>query len=515
MSLFGKPDINKLAAKRKTKQIVKILENSKNIELRLEAAEALRKLQDRVAVDALIEALKEGEEILRTTSAKALASIGDSSAVKPLIGALIRGSVDLRVAASHALGSLKAHEALKHLLTNLKSNIPEIRLAAIEALGMIGDPNSVKLVSKFIWEEDDSARMVTITALESIGSPDAENAIKTVYKIGSSDVRNAASKALFNLGLIPDKDQVDNWIRAEEEEESVPFDIPGKLLDYIKGKGDLPAIPEIINKLNILLNDPESTLKDIAEVVRTDSVLTARVVHIANSSYYSRGQMQISNLQMAVSRLGISQIKRLVYSFSVMKQFENIGLIDRKIFWKHSFTAAQIAQAICKVLGKCRRETEEAYIAGLMHDIGIPVFVHIVPQAYESFLRMTVGDKSHDPEFSIYNEEMEAIGTSHAQIGAAYISYWWPVEDTIVNAVGNHHKSIDDPALGFLEKLVITADDFCHSRGIYNGVNVIRTDVPFEQDSLKILGFSDEQIGRFMESVDEEVEAAELILSLG
>ncbi|MBC8278523.1 MAG: HDOD domain-containing protein [FCB group bacterium] len=511
--LFGPPKIDKYVRTGNVKKLIKALKYDKDHAIQEEAIDALGILRDPRGVIPLAELLRDGSEHIKVLTAKALGELGHPAAVPELLANLGIGSVGLRPIAARALGLIGDKSAVKGLEAafNLKSE--ELQEASAKALGLIGDRSAIGFLIKNIEKRSDNVKCEVVMALERIGDENCAGALVDIYQKGSGEVRAAASKALARFGFVPDKEKADNWVKGAEQKRE--YAIPDKLLELIRGKGDLPSIPEIINRLHKKLNDPESTLPEIANLIKTEPALTARVIQIANSSFYSPGGVTITNLVTALGRLGIEQVRDIVYSISVLKQFESAKLIDNRKFWAHSLVTAFLSQSLCRVSQRSKIERESAFVAGLMHDVGIMVFCHIVPGAYERFLKMMVGDRGKFSEFHLDREEKESMGTSHQEVGAAYIEHWWPVDEDVVNAVGDHHKDITKENLPFISKVVLIANEYARSAGIDNGINVQVDPQPFDKNLLKVLDMSDEQIEKFLLTIKIDIEAAQMFMTLG
>lgn len=513
MGIFGKPNIDRLLAAGKVKKLIKILTSDKWPELQIEAAEALGELGDKSAVEPLIEALAAGDGKLKMAAAEALGRIGAPAAGAELIATLQKpGYEALRITCLKALGNIRSKNAVEHIIGLLEAESRLTRISAVEALGNIGDKRALEPLARIVWTDSAELKIAIITALREIGGDLAVKVLMEIHKAGSPKVREAAASALSRLGWRPTRETADSWKAGEEDE--LTFEIPFKLMELIRGKGDLPAIPDIVLKLNRKLIDPECTLKNVGDLVKTDPALAARVIQVSNSAFYSRSPIKIADIQTAVTRLGIFQMRNIVFAFSILKQFDAARLVNKRKFWTHSFVAAQLAQSMVKVMNRPEAEQELAYLAGLMHDIGIPVMVHLMPGSYEEFLRRIVGDHSDDPEFSLHKEENKSFRTDHATVGAAYIHHWWPVDETVVKAVLHHHRRLDRRDNPFISMVVIMANEYCHSIGIDNGVSFQLHPKPIEVETFKLLEMTDDQIRRFIYTVKENVEAAEAVLSL-
>ena len=146
--------------------------------------------------------------------------------------------------------------------------------------------------------------------------------------------------------------------------------------DLDSGKLSLPTLPEVAMEVRNIVNDPNASAADMANIIISDSALSAKLIKVANSPLF-RGQKEIESVQMAVARLGVNLIRNLVTSL-MMKQLFNakspaLGKKMREL-WEYN---TQIA-AISHVLGStCPTvKSDEAMLAGLIHNIGaLPVLM--------------------------------------------------------------------------------------------------------------------------------------------
>lgn len=121
-------------------------------------------------------------------------------------------------------------------------------------------------------------------------------------------------------------------------------------------------------------------------------MLTSRIIKVANSSRYGGGRA-VSNSTTAMVRLGFTEIQNIIYSYALLKTFKSAQLINKKKFWLHSLAVGFCAQTLSILLGATDEEQDQAYMSGLMHDVGIMVFGYLIPDAYRGFLKRIVGDQ--------------------------------------------------------------------------------------------------------------------------
>lgn len=137
------------------------------------------------------------------------------------------------------------------------------------------------------------------------------------------------------------------------------------------GKLVLPTLPEVALQVREVVDDPDATAKQLAEIITTDAALSARLLKVANSPLY-RGRTQIDSIQMAVSRLGLVMVRNLVTSLVMEQMFQaTTNRLDKRLreLWEQSTKVAAASQVIAAKLPGIK--TDEAMLAGLIHAIGV------------------------------------------------------------------------------------------------------------------------------------------------
>lgn len=518
MALFSDPNFKSLRKKRKTRRLIKILLSFKNYNHMREAAAALGSIKDKKAVPALLETFNHHGRRLHTIAAEALGEIGDPRALDKLCDCLNSDKDDLCIAAAAALGKIGSEAAVPPMNDALKAKSPAVQTAILDAIGRIGGETALKTITRFLQNDDDQVAVAAVKALQSHGSEESVDLLKTLFESSGPVLREASAKALSNLGWAPDRKRADQWletINVEDEIREKTIDIPPKLKSLIEGKSDLPPIPQIAMKLNEILKDPDCNIKEMVSLIKTDPVISARVVQVANSAYYSAGDVDVTDILTATTRLGLDQMQNLIFAYSIYKHFHGVDLIDKRKFWIHCFVSALIAQKISAALGQDREDRERAYMAGLMHDIGIMVIARIIPELYSRFLQTIGGATLQKKGYNLQLDEHKKFNTDHPTIGAAYIYYWWPVDNSIVKAVLDHHKNLNRDKLQLLSKITILANEYCHSAGLDNGVNFSPESLIFDYEKLRLLNMNDAGIEKFKHSIENEIDLAEMILNFG
>jgi putative nucleotidyltransferase with HDIG domain len=205
--------------------------------------------------------------------------------------------------------------------------------------------------------------------------------------------------------------------------------------DLLAKLQDIPTLPIVAMKVNELINDPNSSGADIAAVMKKDQVLTAKVLRLVNSSYYSIPG-GVSDVQRALAFLGFNTVAQLVLSLSVFSVF---GLGDNPDFpmlefWKHALGTAVCSEALAKRLKVAR--PEEAFTCGLLHDVGKLVLHQIDPVRLADIVRET---RKGGRTFVDVEREWDLPG--HSFMGEV-IATKWGLPQVIRLAIRYHHFDV-------------------------------------------------------------------------
>lgn len=198
--------------------------------------------------------------------------------------------------------------------------------------------------------------------------------------------------------------------------------------------GDLISLPEVVIKINELVNAEDTSAAEIGEVISHDPAIATRILRVANSSMYG-GQRQIDSITRAVALLGTKQIRDLVLTTTAAKVFDGIpnDVISVEDFWHHSLYCALLARELAKLSKMVNADT--MFTAGLLHDIGQLVMFNQIPEQSTAAILLTIqGESSLEP----YEAERQLLGFDHAEVGAA-LARQWHLPDILVSCIGFHH----------------------------------------------------------------------------
>ena len=205
-----------------------------------------------------------------------------------------------------------------------------------------------------------------------------------------------------------------------------------ELLQKIITADNLPSLPVVALEVLELTAADDVSVKDIAEVIQRDPALAAKILKVANSSMFGLSK-KVSSLQQAMVILGLRTVKVMALSFALVDQMSSAShsSFDHQRYWRRSLTMSAAAKLLAE---KTRLATgEEAYIAGLLADLGILAAVHAVPKIYEPVLEAAAANN-----LPIQEAEIQILGFSHAKITAELLLKW-SLPESLAVAVGAHH----------------------------------------------------------------------------
>ena len=207
----------------------------------------------------------------------------------------------------------------------------------------------------------------------------------------------------------------------------------GGLEELIFEVDKLVSLPDIYYRLEQAIADPNSTTDSIAELLRSDPDLCARMLRMANSAFYSFPTV-IETVERAVSTIGLRQIRELVLVTSVIKAFEGIppGTVNMNTFWEHSVAVGIMARELGQ--HTALPNADAFYIPGLLHDIGRLVMYLKLPAMMHDLL-----DRRAASGQMMYTLEREQLEYSHAEIGGRLLEFW-KVPQSIWEPVVMHHE---------------------------------------------------------------------------
>ena len=204
------------------------------------------------------------------------------------------------------------------------------------------------------------------------------------------------------------------------------------LLEKVLASSELPTLPTVASQLITLTAREDTTLADIASLISKDISLSAKILKVSNSAFYSFPQ-QIGSINQAVSLLGMNAVRSLVLSFSFLsiRAGKSENLFNFELFWEKSLAAAVGAKLILEQVGEI--DTEEAFISGLLQNLGELILARTAPGEYGEVLQL-VTSGSH----TLIEAETQVFGADHTYIGTE-VAKSWRFPDKLLAPIAFHH----------------------------------------------------------------------------
>ncbi len=273
--------------------------------------------------------------------------------------------------------------------------------------------------------------------------------------------------------------------------------------DLVRSMGTVASLPNVLNRLQTVMKTPSCSVRDIGNVISEDPDLTARLLRLVNSSFYSLSQ-EISTVSRAVVVIGTRELRDLTLATSVVSVFDKIpeDLVNMEMFWRHSLACGLFARELAKL----RRipDPERFFVTGMLHDIGkLVMYLKIPKQAREVLERCR---EVNEPFFRVEND---VLGFNHTQVGLALIKAW-NLPENIRTAVRFHH----DHWIATQEVATVHIGDIL-ANSLQMGSSGERMVPPLMTPAWKFLGLSEDALGPLVRNVKRQFKnTTETILGL-
>ena len=199
-----------------------------------------------------------------------------------------------------------------------------------------------------------------------------------------------------------------------------------RTIELVNNVKDIQAMPSVIVKALNIMKKPTANMKDIGDIVIYDQSLTIKILALVNSAYYGFSQ-QISSINIALSLLGMVKVKNIIVAVAMKPMMSNQG--DKEL-WKHSMRVA----ACCEYLAKLTKvmDSDDAFIAGFIHDIGKTVFSM---NDFRLFSRVL---KYQEEGMSSLDAESKLFDSDHVRTGSL-LAKRWQLPILLANIISYHH----------------------------------------------------------------------------
>ena len=296
---------------------------------------------------------------------------------------------------------------------------------------------------------------------------------------------------------------------AEAQSETAPQAAPAeaekrikKMVDRIR---DLPPLPTLVSQILQILSKPETPLEEIEAIISKDQALVAKLIQVGNSALYG-GMQKVSTLRQVLTRLGLKTIRNLVVAASTRSFFMH----DRKgmrlwgqFLWQHAVESALAARRIADSIKY--PEPEEAFIGGLVHDIGKLVILMLFPESYREILKL-----KKVQQLASIPAEMKVLDCNHQQIGKLLLDRW-NMPDSTRACAEFHHRHQDCGTHNDLVAIVAYADHLSRQYGT-NPESLQPADQAYSQELMTTLKISPAGQSALVEAIIDDFQKAELMI---
>jgi HD-like signal output (HDOD) protein len=237
-------------------------------------------------------------------------------------------------------------------------------------------------------------------------------------------------------------------------------DIHNHIRVLVQGCETLPTIPGTIEVILTLVEDINTSLDELATAIMNDLACTVRVLQMANSVFYGSRRV-VSSVRRAILLLGFNTIKNIAMHLPVFDSFlthnaSEIATIKR--LWLHNLAVATLSRRIAVDLDWPHMQADLAFCAGLLHDLGRVVLLHLFPEESHQFLSQL----ERHPGGDLLTVELCAFHVTHAQVGRWFAEAWHLPAPILQTIAYHHHSHVDDP----LVMTVMLADYIVRTQGI-------------------------------------------------
>jgi putative nucleotidyltransferase with HDIG domain len=281
-----------------------------------------------------------------------------------------------------------------------------------------------------------------------------------------------------------------------------------ELIDQLLSVRKLPSLSPVVLMLEQSLDQEEPDIQKISQIMGDDPSITSMVLKLANSVIYG-GRRTIATVQDAIVRLGLKEIRKMVFDLSVVKFLLERpgGLIDPINFWEHSIGVAYCMEVIEEMTHTVTADGSQAHVVGLLHDIGRWISATYLPEIYQKVASGETIKKD------IIYMERDVIGLDHAQIGAAILERWG-LPLNIVHCVRFHHE----PEFSLRQEhkmvhLTFLADNICRNNRIGDVGEGITANL--KEKDWECIDLSGEKEAFILEELKLRLKYSEVLLSIG
>jgi len=218
-----------------------------------------------------------------------------------------------------------------------------------------------------------------------------------------------------------------------------PLTTREKILADLEAFEQVRAISPVVEQVLSLTADPHCDMGEVAGAISMDSALAVRVLKMANSVIYHRGQ-PVDTIRNAVMRLGLRQIRQIALTIDIIDRFAITGLgehMTHQTFWEHALATGLIASELSRHRSDNVGQAEVLFAAGLLHDVGRLMLADLFSHTYGEVLQ-----HANALRLPLHQVESKLLGISHTEVAERVLTAW-DFPPTLVSPIRQHHLPAD------------------------------------------------------------------------
>ena len=269
----------------------------------------------------------------------------------------------------------------------------------------------------------------------------------------------------------------------------------------------LEPVPPIAAQIMALTQDPDSSMSQIADLIRNDPALTANLLRTCNSVFYGLSR-HVDSVREAITLVGLDHIVRLVLLNSLSSNFKKeqiggYGLGEGEL-WRHAVTSAHVAGILADRFGESRNK-HLIFTAALVKDIGKLILGRFVAFSFE---QINILVQSHGNSFN--DAEQKVIGMNHEELGAM-VARKWNFSPKLIYIIRHHHLTDASARQDLQTSLVYLADIICMLMGVCTGADGLS--YRFYGDVLNRLNISEKDLQGIIAQAGKNQPQVEMLLN--
>jgi putative nucleotidyltransferase with HDIG domain len=283
----------------------------------------------------------------------------------------------------------------------------------------------------------------------------------------------------------------------DKHQESSPSIRRAKIRTLLQNYEEIPTVPSMVDTITALTADVNCSLAALEAGIKTDQSCVARLLQVANSAFYSSGANRtVTSVRRAILMFGFNVVQNITRSLTVFDCFHTQNTAEIAMVHAirlHSVAVATLAQRIAQTSPR-DLDPELAFCAGLLHDLGRVVLLHLFPQEYYQLLTQF----AHDHEADMSKVELDTFAVTHAVAGQ-WLGEHWHFPPPILQVIATHHST---QAANPLVATVMLANALANMCGAGLGGTVRSSSV---DSLLRTLGLSFGQVDQYTKYLATEL----------